>query len=368
MPSVDVAAVRYALLGWYDGAARALPWRGSRDPYAIWVSEIMLQQTRVDTVLRYYDRFLSRFPTPEALAQASEDEVLAAWSGLGYYRRARLLQQGVREVVARYGGQVPREPEARRALPGVGRYTAGAIGSIAFDLPEPIVDGNVARVLCRVLALDGPVESKAVQDALWDAAAALARGPRAGALNQALMELGATVCSKSAPACDGCPLVAHCRARALGKVEQLPRARIRKAPVPTPLVALVARTAAGALYLRRGERGTFAGLWNLPMLDGKGRAAARALCEQEGLPHAQLARAPAARVEHVLSHRHLKLELWPLARAEAAEGSALRAVQAGELAVLGISQLTRKAIAAVESAMPPIVAPAMRTRAARRAR
>ena len=348
MPSVDVAAVREGLLAWYDRAARALPWRQRRDAYAIWVSEIMLQQTRVDTVLRYYERFMQRFPTLKALSSASEDEVLAAWSGLGYYRRARLLQQGVREVVERYGGEVPREPEARRALPGVGRYTAGAIGSIAFDLPEPIVDGNVARVLCRLLALDGAVESKEVQAALWDAASALAVGPRAGALNQALMELGATLCEKHEPACERCPIASHCRARVEGRQGELPRARVRKPPVPTPLVAILARSPRGALYLKRGERGTFAGLWNLPMADGQGRAAARALCEREGLSHAaSLARRPAARLEHVLSHRQLKVELWALRGAKAAKGSALRAVTGGELSTLGVSQLTRKAIAAV---------------------
>jgi len=348
MAVVDIGAVREGLLGWYDRAARALPWRSSRDPYAIWVSEIMLQQTRVDTVLRYYDRFLARFPTPEALSSASEDAVLAAWSGLGYYRRARLLQQGVREVVARYGGQVPREAEARRALPGVGRYTAGAIGSIAFDLPEPIVDGNVARVLCRLLALDGAVESRPLQHALWDAAQELARGPRPGALNQALMELGATVCGKRAPACERCPVARHCRARAEGRVDELPRARARKPPLPTELVALLAQTANGALLLRRGERGTFAGLWNLPMVEGKGRAAARALCEREGLVDAAaLARRPAAQLEHVLSHRHLHVQLWALPRAAAASGSGLRAVASGELDTLGVSQLTRKAIDAV---------------------
>ena len=148
--------VRAALLAWYDLSARDLPWRRTRDPYAVWVSEVMLQQTRVDTVIPYYERFMARFPTPERLAAAPEDDVLGMWSGLGYYRRARMLHRGAREVVARYGGEVPREPEDRRALPGVGRYTAGAIGSIAFDRPEPLVDGNVARVLARLRAIDTP--------------------------------------------------------------------------------------------------------------------------------------------------------------------------------------------------------------------
>jgi A/G-specific adenine glycosylase len=187
-----------------------------------------------------------------------------------------------------------------------------------------------------------------VQDALWAAAQELARGPRAGALNQALMELGATLCGKHAPECARCPLTEHCRARAEDRVDELPRARVRKPPVPTELVALVASTSKGALLLRRGERGTFAGLWNLPMVDGKGRAAARTLCEREGLSDAALARKPDARVEHVLSHRHLKVELWVLPRAKAAGDSGLRAVAPGELGTLGVSQLTRKALLAVQ--------------------
>src|SRR3954471_21132316 len=155
--SSELAAIRSSLLQHYDEHARDLPWRRTRDPYAIWVSEIMLPQTRVDTVVAYCDRFLKRFPTPHALAAASEDEVLASWSGLGYYRRARLLHSGVRDVVERYGGQVPEDAETRRKLPGIGRYTAGAIGSIAFELQEPIVDGNVARVLGRTLGIETPL-------------------------------------------------------------------------------------------------------------------------------------------------------------------------------------------------------------------
>src|ERR1700712_1192289 len=145
--------IRSALLEHYDAYARDLPWRRTRDPYAIWVSEVMLQQTRVETVLRYYDRFLQRFPDAASLANADEDAVLAAWSGLGYYRRARLLHSGVREVVAKYGGRVPEAPELRRKLPGIGRYTAGAIGSIAFEREEPLVDGNVARVFSRLFGI-----------------------------------------------------------------------------------------------------------------------------------------------------------------------------------------------------------------------
>nr|MDQ3035848.1 A/G-specific adenine glycosylase [Myxococcota bacterium] len=213
---------RAALLRWYDASARDLPWRRTRDPYAIWVSEIMLQQTRVPTALRYYDRFLARFPDAHALAAASEDDVLSMWSGLGYYRRARLLHRGVREVVARYDGRVPEDAEARRALPGIGRYTAGAIGSIAFDREEALVDGNVARVLARLRGIDTPLGRADTESRLWSEAESLVRGPRPGALNQSLMELGATICTPSSPRCEHCPVAASCVARATDRTGELP--------------------------------------------------------------------------------------------------------------------------------------------------
>src|SRR5262245_37199774 len=171
-----LSLVRKSLVRWYQKSARNLPWRNSRDPYAVWVSEVMLQQTRVETVIPYYTRFLTRFPTPLALAHATVDEVLAYWSGLGYYRRARLLHAGVQEVVATYGGKVPEDPEARRSLPGIGRYTAGAIGSIAFDRAEPIVDGNVARVLSRLFLIETPLGSTEAEHTLWARAGELVQG------------------------------------------------------------------------------------------------------------------------------------------------------------------------------------------------
>jgi A/G-specific adenine glycosylase len=359
------AAVRAALIGWYDRVARDLPWRRTRDPYAIWVSEIMLQQTRVETVLRYYDAFLARFPSTEVLAAASEDEVMAAWSGLGYYRRARNLHSGVREVVARHGGQVPAEPEARRALPGIGRYTAGAIGSIAFEREEPIVDGNVARVLCRVHGIDTPPARRDTERRLWHEAERLVRGARPSALNQSLMELGATVCTKHDPRCAACPLQRHCRARAEGTAQELPRAQPKRPPRPTALVALLATHGRGReleLWLARGEGTLFGGLWNLPMADGHGRRAAAALLTRSGL-RGRLAPRAHARVEHVLTHRKLDVQLWhvtlPPSRSPApshahapshapapSHALALAPVRLSRLGTLGISQLTRKALAA----------------------
>ncbi len=235
-----MVAIRQKLLGWYDEAARDLPWRQTRDPYAIWVSEVMLQQTRVETVIPYYERFLASFPTPRDLAEADEDTVLSHWSGLGYYRRARLLHAGVREVVAQYGGQVPEDAEARRALPGVGRYTAGAIGSIAFDKEEPIVDGNVTRVLARLFRIGTPVGSAVTSKRIWEEAARLVPGVRPGAFNQALMELGATVCTPKQPSCESCPVADYCEARAHGEVDALPVPRPRKSPIQVKLAAVVA--------------------------------------------------------------------------------------------------------------------------------
>ncbi|MGD8863395.1 MAG: A/G-specific adenine glycosylase [Myxococcales bacterium] len=343
----EPAEIRAALLSFFDEHARELPWRDTRDPYAVWVSEIMLQQTRVDTVVRYYDRFLQRFPTAEALAAAEQDEVMAAWSGLGYYRRARMLHAGVREVVARYGGRVPQDLQARRGLPGVGRYTAGAIGSIAFGLPEPVVDGNVTRVLCRLHGIDEAPERAAAQKRLWALAEALAEGPRPGDLNQALMELGATVCTPSSPACERCPLSEHCVARAEGRVEQLPRPKKRKAPREVRMVALLATRGRGAgrsLWLGRGGGALFGGLWNLPMAEGRGREAAATLARDSGL-RGTLSKQAIGELTHVLTHRRLQVELWRMGGARARDGSELRAAPLDSLGELGVSKLTLKAAA-----------------------
>ncbi|RIK91917.1 MAG: A/G-specific adenine glycosylase, partial [Proteobacteria bacterium] len=181
-----VAPLRDALLAWYRVARRDLPWRRTRDPYAIWVSETMLQQTRVEAVIPYYERFLARFPTVGALASADLDDVLSQWAGLGYYSRARNLKRAAEQVVAEHAGRLPEEPDALQRLPGIGRYTAGAIASIAFDRAAPIVDGNVARVLARLVGLREPIEDAAVRARLWREAERLADGPAPGDLNQAL--------------------------------------------------------------------------------------------------------------------------------------------------------------------------------------
>lgn len=263
MTDSTLREVRAALLAWYDENRRDLPWRFENgepaDPYRVWLSEVMLQQTRVDTVVSYYHRWLERFPTLRAVAEAPLDDVLKAWEGLGYYSRARNFHRAVREVYERYGGSLPPDPEAFRSLPGVGRYTAGAVMSIAFGREEPVVDGNVRRVFARWLERPEPSEPE-----LWDLARRLVRGDRPGCLNQAVMELGATVCTPRAPNCASCPVALHCAARAAGTQEQHPRPR-RRGPLPheARVAAVVERD--GRLLLGRApSRGRLAGLWEFP--------------------------------------------------------------------------------------------------------
>jgi A/G-specific adenine glycosylase len=338
---------RARLLAWYDAHARDLPWRRTRDPYAIWVSEIMLQQTRVDTVIPYYERFLERFPTMAALVSASEDEVLASWSGLGYYRRARLLHRGVAEAVERYG-EVPRDAEARRSLPGIGAYTAGAIGSIAFDLPEPIVDGNVARVLARVHRIDTPLGRADTTKTLWSRAAGWALGERPGALNQALMELGATVCvPTTSPRCLVCPLAADCLARASGEQATLPIAAPKTAPTPAAWNAAVIRREDGKILFTRGDAALFGGLWGVPMIEGDHASLARRT--DALVAGAELATEPLGTTRHVLSHRVLTVTVFA-GRATgdaAAPKTELRWVDPNEPAdreAIGISKLMQKVL------------------------
>jgi A/G-specific adenine glycosylase len=335
--------VRKNLLGWYDAAARDLPWRHTRDPYAIWVSEVMLQQTRVETVIPYYRRFLESFPTPRALAEADEDAVLSHWSGLGYYRRARLLHAGVREVVDQYGGRVPEDAKARRALPGVGRYTAGAIGSIAFDKEEPIVDGNVTRVLARLFRIDTPVGVSATTTRLWEEAARWVRGERPGDFNQALMELGATICTPKQPRCASCPVADACLAYASDEVDVLPVPRVRRAPKQVKLAAVVATQGRGAdrkVWLVKGDQPLFGGLWGVPMSEGKARSA----LSEAGL-RAKLGTEPVGQVEHVLTHRRLRVEVYRASAARGEESAVRRRFTLDGLEGVGISTLTRKLLA-----------------------
>jgi A/G-specific adenine glycosylase len=364
----DIRLLRAALLSWYDRAKRQLPWREqAHDPYAVWVSEVMLQQTRVDTVLPYYQRFLSRFPSLEALALASEDEVLAAWSGLGYYRRARMLHQGVREVVTRYGGAVPRDPGARLSLPGVGRYTAGALGSVCFGLEEPIVDGNVARILSRLFGIATPLPDRVTQVRLWDLAEQLVVGERPGDFNQAMMELGALVCTVKSPGCETCPARDLCVALEQGIAHELPRIPRKAPPRPTSLVAVVA-TRGSEVALVRGDKSLFGGLFGLPMApleSGEELAeldvAARVALSTAGVS-ARVGSEPVGEVEHILSHRRLRVITFTAthARITGNDGAArLLPLSAGGLvgADVGVAKLTQKVLALAGEPKPQAAAP-----------
>lgn len=253
-----------SLLPWYAARKRPLPWRETADPYAIWVSEIMLQQTRVDTVLPYYARWMVRFPTIAALAAADQQEVLNAWEGLGYYSRARNLHKAAQLLVREHHGQLPDTAPALRKIPGIGPYTAGAIASLAFGLDEPLVDGNVRRVLARLFNLTEPADTPAGTRRLWALAAAHLPPGRAADYNQALMELGALLCTPRNPACDECPVQTLCEAKRLGVQEQRP---ILKPKMPIPhytVAAAVIRRNAHILLAQRPQDGLLGGLWEFP--------------------------------------------------------------------------------------------------------
>ncbi|MDI3316633.1 MAG: NUDIX domain-containing protein [Bacillota bacterium] len=288
----------------------------------------MLQQTRVETVIPYWERFLARFPDPPSLARAEPADVERLWSGLGYYRRARALQACARELTERYGGRLPRDPEALRRLPGVGPYTAGAVASIAFGRPEPALDGNAQRVLSRLVALDEPRSSPAFRHGLEALARELLDPEDPGAWNQAVMDLAATVCLPRRPSCADCPLAPFCAAHRLGLEDSLPRRPPRRAPLPVP-VAMLGLLARGRgrsaeprlLVVRRPSKGLLAGLPALPLLESPWQevdlaAWLRALLP--GLPAPEAERLasggvePAARYAHTFSHRRWQVELGRL--------------------------------------------------------
>lgn len=290
--------IRRRLLRYYREHARPLPWRRTRDPYRIWVSEVMLQQTRVAVVQGRYESFLERFPDVRTLAAGEPEEVCEAWAGLGYYGRARRLHAAARQIIARHAGRVPDRAECLRTLPGIGAYTAAAIASMAFDRREAAVDGNVERVLARVLA-DAEVRRGHRTTRLHDLAAMLTDCEQPGHVNQALMDLGATICTPRSPDCSACPLRSVCRARALGSPERFPPAR-RAGPKPPLRVAFAWIPTRAGIWLERRPLGTlWSGLWQLPGEEGpraRSRLAARLEVELTEVR---------ARIRHELSHRHV---------------------------------------------------------------
>ncbi|MEX2162219.1 MAG: A/G-specific adenine glycosylase [Anaerolineales bacterium] len=252
------------LLRWYSSRQRDLPWRKRPRPYAVWVAEVMAQQTRLETMLPYYRRWMRRFPTIHSLAGSSEQDVLLLWEGLGYYGRARNLRRAAQQVVREFGGRLPLTAEALRRLPGIGRYTAGAIASLAFGADEPAVDGNAIRVLARVFNVKLLAGSSAAQVRFWTLAAAHLPPGRAAEYNQALMDLGAELCLPRKPKCGVCPLRADCRAKALGIQEQRP-VKVKPKAVPTRhFAAAVIRQGGRVLVVQRPAAGLLGSLWEFP--------------------------------------------------------------------------------------------------------
>ncbi len=282
-----ISPISSQLLSWYQRNQRRLPWRGHPDPYAVWVSEIMLQQTRVETVLGYFSRWMERFPSLADLAQADLQDVLAAWEGLGYYSRARSLHRAARMVMNDYQGELPQTVEALIKLPGVGRYTAAAVASLAFHQDEAALDGNIRRVLARIFNVDIPARSPEGEKRLWGLAAEHLPPGQAGDYNQAWMDLGALICTPRQPACGLCPLAEHCQARLLGVQEQRPVLPIRQVvPHYTVTAAVIARHGR-VLIARRPENGLLGGLWEFPggkAHDGESLSAClkREICEELG--------------------------------------------------------------------------------------
>lgn len=352
------SAFRRAILAWFDAHRRELPWRNCGDPYGVWVSEVMLQQTRVSTVVEYFERWMERFPAVERLAEAPLEEVLEMWSGLGYYRRARHLHRAAAQVVDEYGGRLPRDISELRQLPGIGPYTAGAIASIAFGKPEALVDGNVTRLLSRLYAVTGDPKRSPAKGQIWKRASQLVDPDRPGDFNQAMMEMGSQVCTSDNPDCGECPLTVWCRAYGLEEPERFPESG--KRPEQRPMRArccVVVRDSAGTsefLLRRRPDDGLLGGLWEFPSCEKRGtrfpRIADLATRVDDGLPmevEAGDIGRTVGTVEHVFSHRRLQLRVHDL-EVEVEEGvgdDGWRWVARGELSEVASAALLDKVAA-----------------------
>jgi A/G-specific adenine glycosylase len=261
------ATFRRRLLTWYGKHARVLPWRANRDAYRIWLSEVMLQQTTVTMATPYFERFVAAFPTVHDLAAADEQRILRMWEGLGYYRRARGLHAAAKQVVAEHSGVFPRDVASLMRLPGIGRYTAGAVASFAYDTPAPIVEVNTLRVITRLIAFQGDPASTAGQRRIWQTAEDLVPRSGAGRFNYALMELGAVVCKPATPRCEDCPITAHCAAFQQGLQNELPRLAAKPKPTAVREAAVVVRRNGHVLLRQRGKGERWEGMWDFPRFE-----------------------------------------------------------------------------------------------------
>jgi A/G-specific adenine glycosylase len=349
-----LASFRSRLLDWFGAHRRDLPWRRSRDPYRIWVAEIMLQQTRIAAVMPYFDRFLSRFPNVQSLARARKDEVLKLWSGLGYYSRARNLHAAAKEIVAKHAGKFPSDPELALALPGIGNYTAAAVLSIAYDVPLAVLDGNVARVLARLGAIRGDLRAPRRWKDLARTSQLLLAPQAPGDWNQALMELGETVCTPQSPSCEVCPIARWCRARALGLTGQIPEPRKKRAPVKMKIAAAILRDPRGRTILVRDPGAhddvLFSRMWQFPAIEvakhAKAELTAHVLATL-GIEVASLEALTEAR--HGVTFRNITLLPFLARVAELPDRPRTRILAFARLAQLPVSSATRKIAAAAAS-------------------
>jgi len=349
--SLELARFQKRLLRWFRDHRRDLPWRSSRDPYRIWVAEVMLQQTRIAAVIPYYDRFLARFPTVESLAAAQPDDVLTFWAGLGYYSRARNLHEAAKKIVAEHAGQFPRELEAALALPGIGRYTAAAVLSIAYDVPLAVLDGNVARVIARLGAIRGDLRTKYSWRLLTKAADYLLARRAPADWNQALMELGEVICTPQNPRCPECPVAQHCRGLARHLEREIPGPRKKRATVKIQIAAAVLRDPWGRTLLVKdsGARvaALFSNMWQFPAIEVKKDAAAelqRHLRVKLGVCDASLA--PLAIARHAVTFRNITLLPFLAEVPRLPKKERTRILQLGRVKVIPVSSATRKIAAA----------------------
>jgi A/G-specific adenine glycosylase len=330
--------VRRRLLRWYDDQRRDLPWRKTKDPYRIWVSEVMLQQTRVQAVIPYYKRFLLQFPDMRALAAAREEKVLACWSGLGYYSRARNLRKAARAIMRQYGGAFPRILRQAEALPGVGRYTAAAVLSIAYAVPVPVLDGNVTRVVSRLYAVGADPKSSRDRTLLLQLVASLLSRRRPGDFNQAMMELGATVCLPRQPRCDACPLRRSCVAYKHDEVTKFPATARKARAVVKRLIAAVVQDSAGRwLLLRRPQAAArLGGFWEVPLWERAKKGAA---------PPGIVLKERLGTVRHVITNNRLEIEVFGAALRGRKTPESARWIAPLALRLHAVTGVTRKALA-----------------------
>jgi A/G-specific adenine glycosylase len=346
----ELPAFRRRLLSWFAKCKRDLPWRRTKDAYRIWLSEIMLQQTRVAAVIPYYEKFVAQFPDVKTLACAKTDHVLANWAGLGYYSRARNLQHAAKEMVVHHEGQFPRSYEAALSLPGIGRYTAAAVLSIAYGEPRAVLDGNVARVLARLGAIRGELRAPKTWRKLETAAQKLLARTASGDWNQAMMELGAMTCTPKSPQCGVCPLAKWCRARKLGLAEELPSSRRKPAAVDVTLSAAVLLDPHGRTLLVRqtnGEGALFSRLWQFPALEttrtNSRKAIARHLCEKFGL-NGNLRFVLLSTARHTVTFRNIRLEPYLVRVSRLPRPKGARATSLENIRRLPISNATQKIV------------------------